>query len=76
MRRLTFTTALLASCLIALALPEAAQTPAPAQAPVSGYVSVQLDAVGRPGGAVGEGTSTRYQPTGRGSGKAVQSVRW
>jgi SAM-dependent methyltransferase len=49
MRRLTFTTVLLAGCLLALALPEAAQTPAPAQAPSSlaPYVPTPQDVVDR-----------------------------
>lgn len=49
MRRLTFTSLLLACCLLALALAEAAQTPAPAQTPSSlaPYVPTPQDVVDR-----------------------------
>jgi precorrin-6B methylase 2 len=49
MRRLTFATALIACCVVTLALPEAAQTPAPAQAPSSlaPYVPTPQDVVDR-----------------------------
>ena len=49
MHRLTFTTLLFAWCVLTLALPEAAQTPAPAQAPSSlaPYVPTPQDVVDR-----------------------------